>query len=71
MYPVNKIDAMSFHPMKMTEHINSKDCENCENCDFDDFDDFDDFSTIENFLLCQDKIFMRKIFYVASDSNKN
>lgn len=67
MYPVNKIDTMSFQSMKITER---DDCENCENCDFDDFD-LDDFSTIENFLLCQEEIFMRKIFYVASNSNKN
>lgn len=68
IYPVNKIDTMSFHPMKMTEHIDSKNYENYEkyekyeNCDFDDLDDLDDFSTIENFILWQDKIFMRKIF---------
>ncbi|UFX99788.1 hypothetical protein QKC54_gp0765 [Megavirus baoshan] len=68
MYPVNRIDTMSFQSMKMTKFDDNKDC---ENCNFDDFDDFDDFSTIENFLLCQDKIFMRKIFYVASNMNKN
>nr|WBF70495.1 hypothetical protein [Megavirus caiporensis] len=53
---------------KMFEYI-----ENEEYSDYEDYEDydFDIFYNIEDFLIYQDKLFMRKIFYVASDLNKN